>query len=314
MGGIKICGAGHAVPKQVLTNKDLERMVETSDEWILSRTGIAQRRRVADETLGELCLNAARTAMAEAGISAEDIGACIVATITPDCLVPAQACLLQRDLGLPEDIICFDLNAACTGFLFALRTMEGLLAGSERPYGLVLGAEALSRIVNWEDRSTCILFGDGAGAAVVRYDPAYSPMQTDLGCRGNDRLLTVPGPGTAPMQISMEGQSVFRFAVETVPASMDRLMEKAGCGPEDVDFFIFHQANARIMDLIVRKYHIPPEKYYKNIERYGNTSAASIPLVLSELWAQGKVYPGCRALVMGFGGGLTWGSALVDFA
>lgn len=314
MGGIKICGAGHAVPKQVLTNQDLERMVETNDAWIQARTGISQRYRVAEEPLGTLCLQAAKTALREAGISAEDIGVCIVATITPDSLVPSQACRLQRDLGLPQDTLCFDLNAACTGFLFALRTMEGLLSGSVRPYGLVLGAEALSRIVNWEDRSTCILFGDGAGAAVVRYSPDDSPMYTDLGCRGDDRLLTVPGPGQTPMHISMEGQSVFRFAVETVPASMDRLMEKARVRPEDVDFFVFHQANARIMDLVVRKYHIPSEKYYKNIHRYGNTSAASIPLVLSELWEQGKLYSGCRALVMGFGGGLTWGSALVEFA
>jgi 3-oxoacyl-[acyl-carrier-protein] synthase-3 len=221
---------------------------------------------------------------------------------------------LQRDLGLRQDIPCFDLSAACTGFLFALRAMEGLLSGDKTRYGLVLGAEALSRITDWTDRNTCILFGDGAGAAVVRFDPGSGQTVMDLGCRGDDKLLHVPGVGTEPVKISMEGRQVFRFAVETVPKSMDRVLETARLRPEDVDFFVFHQANQRIIDLIVKKYRIPPEKTYKNMEFYGNTSAASIPLVLSELEELGKLQSGDKLMIVGFGGGLTWGSALIEFA
>jgi 3-oxoacyl-[acyl-carrier-protein] synthase-3 len=314
MSGIKLCGTGRAVPEKIMTNAMLEQMVDTSDEWILSRTGIVQRHHVTDETLAQLCAAAARSALDRAGIKPEQIDACIIATITPDTMVPSQACRLQRDLGLRQDIPCFDLNAACTGFLFALRTMEGLLTGPTPKYGLVLGAEALSRITDWTDRNTCILFGDGAGAAVVRFDPAYSPAVMDLGCRGEDAMLLVPGPGPQPVTIAMEGQKVFRFAVETVPRSMERALDQAGMTAEDVDFFVFHQANQRIIDLIVKKFGIAPEKCYKNIQQYGNTSAASIPLVLSDLQEQGKITAGDRLMIVGFGGGLTWGSALIEFA
>jgi 3-oxoacyl-[acyl-carrier-protein] synthase-3 len=314
MNGIKLLGMGKALPEQIMTNRMLEDLVETSDEWILSRTGIAQRRKIGEGTLAELCLQSAKTALSRANILPEQIDACIIATITPDSVVPSQACILQRDLGLRQDIPCFDLSAACTGFLFALRAMEGLLSGNETRYGLVLGAEALSRITDWTDRNTCILFGDGAGAAVVRFDPGQGRTFMDLGCRGDEVLLHVPGPGTEKVTISMEGRQVFRFAVETVPKSMDRVLDQAGMQPEDVDFFVFHQANQRIIDLIVKKYKIPPEKTYKNMAYYGNTSAASIPLVLSELQELGKIQPGDKLMIVGFGGGLTWGSALIEFA
>lgn len=314
MNGLKLCGMGKALPEQIMTNQRLEELVETSDEWILSRTGIVQRRHISTESLGALCLQAARTALERAKIGPEQIDACIIATITPDSVVPSQACMLQRDLGLRQDIPCFDLSAACTGFLFALRAMEGLLSGDKTRYGLVLGAEALSRITDWTDRNTCILFGDGAGAAVVRYDPGQGQTVMDLGCRGDDKLLYVPGPGTEPVKISMEGRQVFRFAVERVPKSMERVLETAKMRPEDVDFFVFHQANQRIIDLIVKKYKIPPEKTYQNIGQYGNTSAASIPLVLSELQELGRIKAGDKLMIVGFGGGLTWGSALIEFA
>jgi 3-oxoacyl-[acyl-carrier-protein] synthase-3 len=311
---IKICGTGRAVPETVTTNQMLEALVETSDEWILSRTGISQRRHIGQGSLAALCHQAAKAALERANIFPEQIDACIIATITPDSVVPSQACILQRDLGLRQDIPCFDLSAACTGFLFALRAMEGLLTGDKPRYGLVLGAEALSRITDWTDRNTCILFGDGAGAAVVRFDPGCGQTVMDLGCRGDKAMLHVPGPGTEPVKISMEGRQVFRFAVETVPKSMDRVLEQADMLPEDVDFFVFHQANQRIIDLILKKYKIPPEKAYQNMDRYGNTSAASIPLVLSELEEQGRIRSGDQLMIVGFGGGLTWGSALIEFA
>ena len=316
MNGIKIVGTGYAAPSKIVTNDDLAKIVETNDEWITSRTGISRRRHMAEgETFTSITVQAARKALESSGIPADSIGACIVATLTPDTLVPSAACLLQRELGLPMDIPCFDLNAACTGFLYALHTMECLLAVSERKYGLVIGAENLSRIINWEDRGTCILFGDGAGAAVVESRAEWNSISAVLGCHGDGQILRVPGVETAERSlISMEGTKVFKFAVEAVPYCMDQVLEKAGRTIDDVDFFVFHQANARIIDLVVRKYHIPQEKYYKNIAEYGNTSAASIPLVIGELHEMGKVGHGSRVLVVGFGGGLTWGGALVEFA
>ena len=314
MNGIKIRGTGRCVPEKIVTNEGLAKIVDTSDEWITTRTGIRRRHHCTTETHTTLCVGAARAALEKAGITPDQIGACIVATVTADTLVPSAACVLQRELGLPCDIPCFDLNAACTGFLFGLHTMECLLNASPRKFGLVVGGEALSRIINWEDRGTCILFGDGAGAAVVECREDWPSIGAVLGTRGDSELLRVAGVENGEhCYIQMDGTKVFKFAVETVPRCMDEVLEKAGKTVEDVDFFVFHQANARIIDLAVRKYHIPPEKYYKNIGEYGNTSAASIPLVLSELQEQGKVGPGSRVLAVGFGGGLTWGGALIEF-
>ena len=316
MNGIKICGTGRSVPEKTLDNAALAARVETDDEWIVSRTGIRRRHHSGKgETLLQLISAASRRALESAGISPGDIGACIVATLSPDTLVPSAACLLQRELGLPEDIPCFDLNAACTGFLFALHTMECLLNASPRKYGLVVGAEQLSRLINWEDRGTCILFGDGAGAAVVECREGYPAVPTVLGCHGNDALLRVPGAGAEERSlISMEGTKVFKFAVEAVPWCIRQVLEKAGKTMDEVDFFVLHQANARIIDLAVRRCRIPPEKCYQNIGEYGNTSAASIPLVLSELHEQGRIGSGSRVLTVGFGGGLTWGGCLIEFA
>ena len=315
MNGIKIRGTGRCVPEKIITNDDLAKIVDTNDEWITTRTGIRHRHHCTTETHTTLCLQAAKAALERSGVTPDQIGACIVATVTPDTLVPSAACVLQRELGLPTDTICYDLNAACTGFLFALHTMECLLNASPRKFGLVLGAEALSRVLNWEDRGTCILFGDGAGAAVVECREGWPSIGAVLGAQGDDAILRVAGVETGERSfIQMDGTKVFKFAVETVPRCIDQVLHKAHMTVEDVDFFVFHQANARIIDLAVRKYRIPAEKYYKNIEEYGNTSAASIPLVLSELQDQGRVGSGSRVLVVGFGGGLTWGGALIEFA
>ena len=315
MNGIKLRGLGRCVPAQSVTNDDLAKTVDTSDAWITARTGIRSRRRCTEETHTELCVTAARRALAQAGITPADIGVCIVATVSADTIVPSAACMLQRELGMPEDTPCFDLNAACTGFIYALHTMECLLNASPRKFGLVVGAEALSRVVDWTDRGTCILFGDGAAAAVVECREGWPVIGAVLGSRGDDRLLRLPGLGRGePNVLSMEGTQVFKFAVETVPACMDAVLAKAGLTAEDIDFFVFHQANARIIDLAVRKYRIPPEKYYKNIDHYGNTAAASVPLVLSELYEQGRIGPGSRLLTVAFGGGLTWGGAVLELA
>lgn len=316
MNGIKIRGTGHCVPKHIVTNTDLSRRVETSDEWITSRTGIRHRRHCQEgEGTTSLCVEAARKAIENSGIAPAEIGVCIVATLSPEAVVPCTACLIQQRLGLSEDTLCFDLNAACTGFLFALHTAQCLLNASPRKFALVIGGETLSRLINWQDRGTCILFGDGAGAAVVECREGWPSIQAVYGSRGDSDLLYAAGPGSGKLPlISMEGTKVFKFAVETVPKCMDEILRRHAVGIEDVDFFVFHQANARIIDLVVRKYTIPEEKYYKNLAVYGNTSAASIPLVLSELAQQGKVKSGGRVLVVGFGGGLTWGGALIEFA
>ncbi|WP_295857679.1 beta-ketoacyl-ACP synthase III [uncultured Oscillibacter sp.] len=314
MSGIKICGMGHYAPPKLMTNEDLTKIVDTSDEWITTRTGIKTRHHCVEETHADMCREAARMALKNAGVAPEEIGACIVATLTPDYLAPSAACLVQRDVGLPNDTVCFDLNGACSGFLFAMHTMECLLAASPRKYGLVIGAEMLSRFINWQDRGTCVLFGDAAGAAVVEWSEEYESIHALLGCHGDSDMLGVTGAGHAdPPQIFMHGQPVFKFAVTAVPWCIDQVLARNGRTVDDVDFFVFHQANARIIDLAVRKYRIPEEKYYKNIERYGNTSAASIPTVLSELAQQGRVGSGSRVLLVGFGGGLTWGAALVEF-
>lgn len=316
MNGIKILGAGCGIPDKIVTNDDLSRMVDTNDQWITTRTGIRSRRQCAQgQGHTDLCLAAAREALTSAGVTPEEIGVCIVATMTPDTVIPSAACRLQRDLGLPEDTLCFDLNAACSGFVFALHTMQCLLAAAERKHGLVVGADVLSRVVDWTDRGTCVLFGDGAGAVVVQSRPEWPAMPSDLGARGDGRLLHIAGPATGvPMHIRMEGREVFRFAVETVPACIERLLAQSGKTAEEVDAFVLHQANARIIDFVVKQYHLPAEKVYKNIDAYGNTSAASIPLLLGELCRQGKVHSGSRVLLVAFGGGLTWGGALIEFA
>ena len=228
MNGIKLRGTGRCVPANTVTNDDLSRLVDTNDEWITARTGIRSRYRCEKETLTELCVSAARDALHMAGITPADIGVCIVATVSADTVVPSAACLLQRALGLPEDTPCFDLNAARTGFVYALHTMECLLNASPRKFGLVVGAEALSKVVDWTDRGTCILFGDGAAAAVVECREGWPSIGAVLGSRGDDVLLRLPGLGRGESNVlSMEGTQVFKFAVETVPACMDATLKRS---------------------------------------------------------------------------------------
>ena len=316
MSGLKLWGTGSGVPSEILTNEDFAKLVDTSDEWITTRTGISSRRRCAPgETHTGLCLAAARQAMERAGVSPDQIGVCVVATLTPDRLTPATACVLQKELGLEEDTVCFDLNAACSGFVYALHTAQCLLAAATRKFGLVIGAEVLSRVTDYTDRGTCVLFGDGAGAAVLEWREDYPSIHAVLGCRGNTENLLIPGVAVGvPSYIHMDGQPVFRFAVETVPQCITQVLERAGLGVEDVDRFVFHQANQRIIDMAVKKLNLPPEKCTGNIDHTGNTSAASVPLLLDELVRDGAVRRGQRVLCVGFGGGLTWAGALLELA
>lgn len=313
MNAIKLLGTGRHVPSRCLTNDDLSRMVDTSDQWIRERTGIVTRYLCGDgEGNTSSALAAAKTAMERAGVGPEDIGVCVAATFTPDHATPSLACELHQLLGFAETTPAFDVNAACTGFLHALETARCLLAAGhlQAPCALVMGSEALSRITDFTDRSTCVLFGDGAAAAVIRLTDD-APYACVLGARGDTQILRSGGAGETDRFIHMDGQAVFRFAVDAVPKCIDAVLTQAGMTLDQVDHVICHQANSRIIDYVVRKLKAPPEKFYKNMDRYGNTSAASIPIALDELLEKGLARQGQIALCVGFGAGLTWGGALL---
>lgn len=316
MSGIKLMGTGSALPAQEVTNFDLEKKVDTSDEWIVTRTGISSRHYCTGEEnhLG-LCTAAARRALESASIGPEQIGVCLVATLTQDTMTPSTACVLQKELGMPEDTVCFDLNAACAGFVYGLHTAECLLAASVRKYALVIGCEVLSRITDFTDRSTCVLFGDGAGAAVVEWREDYPSLCAVMGSRGNREVLMIPGVNTgAASYIHMDGKEVFRFAVEVLPRCAKEVAARAGIGLDQVDHFVFHQANQRILDFAIKKLRLDPEKCAGNIAHTGNTSAASVPILLDELVRSGQLHSGQKVLCAGFGGGLTWAGALLQLA
>lgn len=308
--GIEIIATGKALPQKIVTNEDMSRMVDTSDEWIVKRTGIHTRRYAGAETHRELCLAAARQAMDRAAVSKDQIGAIVVATLGGDFITPSCACQLQASLHLPEEIICFDLNAACAGFLYALKAIQGLLT-PEKPYGLVVGCELLTKLTDFTDRSTCVLFGDGAGAVVVRGGAEIPDNGMVLGSRGDSEVLYVPGiAAEEPSHIHMNGTAVFKFAVDIIAQCLRQVCEKTGTAMADADYVVFHQANERIIDHAAKKLHLPEEKVPKIIAEYGNISAACIPIVLDELFEAGKLTPGKRVLCVGFGGGLSWAGGL----
>ena len=312
MSAPKILSTGRCLPARVVTNEDLSRRVDTNDEWVYTRTGIHARHFCEEETGLDLALGAARQAMERAGLGPEDIGVCLVATFTPDYASPSMACLLQKHLGLAEDTLCFDLNAACAGFLYGMKTAHALLRGSAKPYALLVGAEVISRVLDMTDRNTCVLFGDGAGAAVLRRDEE-AHWHTVFGSRGDPESIRVQGPGPETAAVHMEGKAVFRFAVEVVEQSIRQLLQAEGCGINDLDLVVCHQANARIIDHVAKKLKAREGLFYKNMDRYGNTSAASIPMALDELVLAGALKPGMRVLTVGFGGGLTWAGALLKW-
>lgn len=312
MNGLQILGTGRAVPEQIVTNDDLAQRVDTNDEWIVARTGIRERRFAAGETLTDLTVEAARKAMERAGVHPQDIGLCITATVTPDRLFPSQACLIHQKLGLPEDCPAFDLSAGCTGFLFAMGTAAAMLPRMNRPYALLMGGELLSRILDMDDRSTCILFGDGAGAAVVK-TTENAPWFAQMGSRGDRDILWAWGPGQERPYLHMDGQGVFQFAIKTVPQVAKQLLEKAGLDKDQVDWYVPHQANHRIVESAAKRLKVPLERFYENMDRYGNTSAGSIPIALDEMVEKGLLQRGQWVMCLGFGAGLTWGGALFQW-
>ena len=311
MNGLQLLGTGRCLPSRRVTNEDFTRTLDTSDAWITERTGIRQRYFCAEgETAVSLAVGAARQALEAADVQPGQVGLCIAATFTADRRTPALACEVQAALGLPQTALCLDINAACTGFVAALETARCLLLGGQLagPYALVLGAEKISSLLDFSDRSTCVLFGDGAGAAVVRLDP-QAPWAAVFGTRGDGKVLH--GGGPEDPYLAMDGRAVFRFAVETVPVCIRAVLDKAGLTLDAVDHLVLHQANSRIIHSIAKKLEQAPARFYENMQRYGNTSAASIPIALDEMRRAGQLCPGQTVLCAGFGAGLTWGGVLL---
>jgi 3-oxoacyl-[acyl-carrier-protein] synthase-3 len=322
---VGLTGIGAFTPERVLTNADLEKMVDTSDEWIVTRTGIRERRIAAPEqAASDLALPAARAALKQAGVRPEDLDLVIVATATPDMLFPATAALVADALGA-KNAAAYDLLAGCTGFVYALSQAYGAVATGLSRQALVVGAEVLSKITNWEDRSTCILFGDGAGAAVVQPVGEGGIVGFELGADGSGGPdLCVPAGGSRrpatsealeeKLQfIQMNGAEVFRFATRVMVSSAEELLAACGAGIDDIDLYVPHQANKRIVDHAVKNLGLDPAKVLMNIDRYGNTSSASIPLCLAEAQAEGRLEEGTRVLMSAVGAGLTWGSAYMTW-
>jgi 3-oxoacyl-[acyl-carrier-protein] synthase III len=314
---VTITGLGAHVPERVLTNDELAGLVDTSDEWIVTRTGIRERRIAAEtEALSDLALPAARQALEQAGSDGKDIDLLIVATVTPDMMFPSTAAILADRLGA-ADAAAYDLSAGCTGFMYALAQAYGMLAGGLARRALVVGGDVLSRILDWSDRSTLVLFGDGAGAVVLEPSEEAGFLAFELGADGaGGEHLWLPGSGSRlfddPDQyVKMNGREVFKFATRVLVSSGEAVLERGGVGIEDVDVYVPHQANVRIIDHATKKLGVPSERVVVNVDRFGNTSSGSIPLALADAQAEGRLQPGKLVLMTGMGAGLTWGSALM---
>ncbi len=323
--GVGILGTGSYLPSRVLSNFDLEKMVETSDEWIRTRTGIRERRLAAGgEFTSDMAVAAARRALEASGTRPEDLDMIVNATITPDMPWPSTACLIQEKLGAAK-AFAFDVSAACSGFLYGLTTAHNFILSGTASRALVLGAEKLSSIIDWKDRNTCVLFGDGAGAAVLGPSERRRVLSVHLGSDGGAaELLCMPGGGsrrpTSPETLAgglhflkMEGKEVFKFAVKAMAAAAEEAIAKAGLKPSDIRLLIPHQANIRIVEATAKRLELPMEKVFVNLDKYGNTSAASVGIALDEVEAQGLLKPGDKVALVAFGAGLTWASVILEW-
>jgi 3-oxoacyl-[acyl-carrier-protein] synthase-3 len=314
---VSITGLGVKVPDRVVTNEDLKQYVDTSDEWIRERTGIRERRMASkDEALSDIALPASRDALAQAGVEGKDIDLLIVATVTPDMSFPSTGAILANKLGA-VDAAAYDLSAGCTGFMYAVAQAYGMLVGGLAKRALVVGGDLLSRILDFEDRSTLVLFGDGAGAVVLEAVPEQGFLGFELGADGaGGQSLWLPGSGSRIFDdpdrlVKMNGREVFKFATRILVKSAQDVMELCGVTIDDVDVYVPHQANMRIIDHATKKLGVPSEKVVINVDRYGNTSSGSIPLALADAAQDGRLEPGKLVLMTGMGAGLTWGSALI---
>lgn len=325
MNEVQIIGTGSYAPDRIVVNSRMSEVVETSDEWIRTRTGIEERRITVGENTSELCVKAAVQAIDKAGIKPEELDLIIVATVTPDCFTPSTACIVQGRLGA-SNAACFDINAACTGFIYALNTAAQFLKTGEYKTALVIGAEALSKIIDWADRNTCILFGDGGGAAVLRASDKKGLLAFYTGSDGSKGELlkcdAVPvkelfASGEADLHKSllhMDGKEVFKFAVTVMHETIEKLLDKTGLNINDIKYIVPHQANYRIIEATARRLKISEEKFFINLQKYGNTSAGSIPIALDEMVQKGLIKKGDKLLLVGFGGGLTWGGTILEWS
>lgn len=320
----KILGCGHYLPAKVLTNDDLSKMVETNDEWISTRTGIRSRHIAADgEVTSDMALKAVEMAMKNANVTAEDIDLIVVATATPDKTTPATACILANKLGVKSGTAAFDMNAACSGFVYAMTMVDNMIQLGQIKTAAVIGVETLSRIVDWTDRNTCVLFGDGAGAVIVQATEGNGTaadcgvLATKIYADGTqmDNLYATGGVATTQTAgfVQMNGKEVFKFAVGAMCEASNYVLDKAGVKAEDVDWLLPHQANSRIISGVGQKLNVPDEKVIVTVDHHGNTSAASIPLAISESVANGKIKSGDLVLIPAMGAGFTWGGLLVRF-
>lgn len=324
---VRIAGTGSYLPEKILTNADLEKLVDTSDEWIKSRTGIGARRIAAEgEFTSHLATNAGRQALDQAGLAVEDIDLIIVATITPDTITPATACHVQEQLGAHK-AVAFDVSAACSGFLYALELARTSIGGGAFQNALIIGAEKLSAFVNWTDRNTCVLFGDGAGAAVLMpatEDSGYI-MSSHLGTDGRQGcLLNIPGGGAAQpitsenvndhlATLAMQGREVFKHAVRAMKESALQAIEKAGITSSDIKLVIPHQANLRIISAIMERLDVGSDQVFINLDKYGNTSAAAVAIAMDEAAREGRIERGDKILLVAFGAGLTWAGSVIEW-
>jgi 3-oxoacyl-[acyl-carrier-protein] synthase-3 len=326
MASVIIEGVGSYVPERILTNEELSKMVNTSDEWIRTRSGIGERRIAADnESCSDMAVKAAIAALADAKMTPGDIDLLIVATCTPDTPLPSTACIVQHKLGVPAHTTCFDISAACSGFLYAMEIAYGQLLTNRYKRALIIGAEKLSTIVDWSDRTTCVLFGDAAGAAVLTKvdQPGIGIIGSDLGADGEfaDKLMIPAGGSSCPASaqtvegrlhfIRMNGKEVFKSAVRVMETVCREMMEQHQLTPDQINLVVPHQANIRIIEALAGNLKLPLEKFFINLDRYGNTSSATIPLALDEARRSGRVKPGDLTLLVAFGAGLTYGAALV---
>ena len=324
---VGILGMGHYVPEKTLTNFDLEKIVETSDQWITERTGIKQRHIAApEEATSDLCYNAAMVALKDAGVAPEELDLVIVATASPDHVFPSTACLVQDRIGA-KNAAAFDLAAGCSGFVYSLGVASQMIATGLYKHALIIGAETLSRIMNWTDRNTCVLFGDGAGAAVLGpVEEGYGVLGIDMGADGSGgKYLIQPAGGSRnpaspetveanDHTIHMNGPEVFKFAIQIMGKTAKRALAKANMKAEDLDMLFPHQANLRIISSAAKRLKMPMEKVWVNVDKYANTSAASIPIALCEAQAAGALKKGDNILLDGFGAGLTWASIVLKWS
>ena len=317
----RIIRTGSYVPEQIVTNDDLAKIVETSDEWIRSRTGIGERRIATLDSTSDMAARAAQAALEQAGVGAEEIDLILLGTSSPDHCFPNGACEVQARIGA-VNAACFDISAACTGYVFALNTAHAFISTGLYRTALVIGADVLSKLIDWSDRGTCVLFGDGAGATVVRADERGilgMNMQSDgakggvltCGSRSNGNFLLGKKPKLGYM--AMDGQEVFKFAVKKVPECITKVLEDTHTSKDEIAYFVIHQANYRIIESIAKRMKVDIERFPVNMEHYGNTSGASVPLLLDEMNRAGKLKRGDKIVFAGFGGGLTWGATLLEW-